>query len=222
MKIPMMNLIIEMGEYAPYSILEKIFAVISKVQMQGYTEQYLSFMCFYTNNVLKAIKRRKPEEKKAIEMHNKLNAKKEVKEEPSKELFPEKFLLYDIGIFWNVMTYSKTEIKIEKKLRDQSITCLLSISEFNEGLANEHLLRSLISIKENNEGSLLCMKFFIQAYEIAVEKTKITANIVSILKGNELFNLLLEQLIKYKQVVNESVSKNKETKNIMNSVSNLL
>ena len=218
MKIPMMNLIIDMGEYSPYSLLEKIFSIVSKVEMQAYTEQFFNFICFYTINVLKAIKKRKPEEKIAIEKHTKLNAKKEVKEEPSKELFPEKFVLYDIGIFWNIMTYSKTDLKIEKKLRDKSIKCLLNISEFNEDFANEHLLKSLNSIKENKEGSLLCMQYFIEAYAALTEKNKLNANIITLLKGNELFNLILEQLIQYKLKVNEIVNAKKDLKNVMNTV----
>lgn len=207
-KIPILNLIVDMAEYSSYPILQILFNEIhNSISLINYSEGYMSFLTLYTLNILKNIQRRKEEAKKIIKNLEK-SVKPPQKVNPPKELFDENYKLYDIDALWNIAVYSNSENKIDIKLKDFAIGCLAKILNDQEELTKNYLIKALDAIKSNSEISIRCMKFITTFYRLFKENKR---NLKQFIK--KAFNLethfldvVFQNFVKYKENSNKSNS----------------
>jgi len=216
-KLSMLNLFLSMAEYAPYSILEKIFALFKSTSLPSYTELFLKALYFYTIGVLKNVQRRTEKANKIIKEFERQNKeKKDYKKELSKDLFHTEFSLYDLDMIWDIMTYSKTEERISQKVKDLAVNGLVKILEHSESIAKEYIARAFESIDSNKGYAIRSMKLLIQSYKPLKKKWGIKKVYKAKANNPEMLNILIKNLKEYKEKVKEQ--NNEELKNHMGYV----
>ena len=204
----MLELVIEMAGYAPYPILETAFAVFKRTPPQNISEGFLNFLCLYTLNVMKNVQRRKA----ALKL-----LKKPPQGQSSKEWFDDKYALHDIGIFWNLMAHSTNEPKIDCRIKDQALNCLIQIADEDEDIGKPYFTKAVTAIKENSPESIRCMRLIVTGYKKLQGKREIARIIkAAVGKDSGMLELVVKGVIKYKQKVNAAVGPS--SKNIMSSV----
>ena len=192
-----------MSDYVPYPIATKIFIVFKNVPMTSVTDLYLNAVSSYTKAILRNIQRRKVKKEMLIKDYKKHN--KDISELP-KDLFENNFELYDLNILWNIIIYSKTDPKIDLKLKDLAINFLVKTIEDNDELLKFNLKTTLENIKSNNDNVVRYVKFFCVCYKIIKKKVQdkryklIKKFIIENTDGN-IINEMIERFYKYKNKI---------------------
>ena len=217
--MPILELVIEMAEYAPYPILETAFTELRRTPLPEITETFLNFLCLYTLNVLKNIQRRRGEAKTIIKQLDKLNEGKEGKVSvPSNELFDDKYRLHDVDMIWKLMTYADAIPKVEGKVKEQAIICLVKIVENSDHFGRAYVAKAVKAVKENLPGAVRCIRFLTTVYRVLSSKRELCLTIrTAISKESGLLEAVIKGLAIYKQKVNVAVGSG--SKNIMTTVS---
>ncbi len=216
-KGPILNLVIEIAEYAPYPVLELIFRELSRIPLNLITETSISFICLYTINVLKNTQRKREEAKKLLKQLERSNPGKKV--ELPKELSEANFKLYDLDILWDVMTWSRNDMKIDPKLKDYAVNCVIKLAETGEDLAKSFLTKALDAIKENAGSAVRCMKFFMNCYKYLKKKWDLKRFVQkAVSKESGIIEIVMRNFVKYKDSVNKMCATQAELKNPMSFV----
>lgn len=214
-RIPLLNLFISMAEYAPYAVLELVFAEFKNTPLTAYTDTLLKALCFYTVSTLKNVHRRNQKASIAIKEFERQNKeRKDYRKELSKDLFDSEFSLYDLEIIWNIATYSKADERISAKLKDLAISCLVKIAEASEIIAKKFVAIAFDAIASDAGYAIRSMKFLITCYNSLKKKWGLKKFYRAKL-GAETINTLIINLTKYKEKVKASLETQKNLNNHM-------
>ncbi len=207
---PLLELVIDMAGYAPFPILEKMFTEIKRVPLQGVNEGFLNFLHLYTLAVLKNIQRQREEGRDVLRQLKKGAS-------PNKEQGDDKFALYDTDLIWSLATHSATEPRVELKIKDQAMACLIKISEENDEIGKTYVEKALSGVKEDSAGSIRCMRFIVHGHKTLCARREILRGMRAALgKDSGMLELVIKDLVKYKQKVNAAVGP--ASRNIMTTV----
>jgi len=180
----MNNLIVNMAGYSSYPILERIFTELKSVPSEFINENYLTMLTKYTKNVLENIKKnsKTTEDKKAL----------------GKELTDSK--LYDINIFWNIVVLPSTEVKLDFKVKDYAVKCLVNILESSMSISEQLIVKAFDSIKTNALSIIGCIKFIMNCYKDLKKNKNIKSSIKKYTsKESGLLDKIITSLLNYKE-----------------------
>ena len=199
----------EMAEYANYPILEQVYKEVTSVSKDKYNEALLDFLTNYTINIQANIQRR--EQRKKTE--------KTKKRKKGKEITSEKFTLYNIDFFWEIMTALRENIPFDTKLQDYAMNCLIKIADTNAGIGNDYLIKAINQINNNTGNVVRYMKFFTLGFMTLQKNPSMRSTIItSINKEEKLLEKIVGNLIQYKNSINEKVQACDNKKGIMSRV----
>eukprot|EP00831_Metopus_contortus_P015414 TRINITY_DN16403_c0_g1_i1.p1 TRINITY_DN16403_c0_g1~~TRINITY_DN16403_c0_g1_i1.p1 ORF type:complete len:352 (-),score=77.50 TRINITY_DN16403_c0_g1_i1:49-1104(-) len=192
-KIPILNIIIELAEFAPYDILEKIVMDLLKIKPEDITEIFLKFLCIYTIKLNKNIAKR-----------NEIAAKTSPSEAASTTIFTSK--VCDIDLFWRIMMHTDPSVKVEMKIKEKALSFLIELCEDSESIAAHFIAKSFDEIKSKSSGAIRAMKFLKQSYGTLKKFSKV----YTLFEGNlnrksNLFEEVVKSLVLYKKKVEEKI-----------------
>eukprot|EP00826_Nyctotherus_ovalis_P063819 TRINITY_DN9359_c0_g2_i1.p1 TRINITY_DN9359_c0_g2~~TRINITY_DN9359_c0_g2_i1.p1 ORF type:complete len:147 (-),score=39.26 TRINITY_DN9359_c0_g2_i1:107-547(-) len=134
----------------------------------------------------------------------------------SKDLAESNFDLYDISIFWNAMVLPASEMKIEQKVKDYAVKCLVDILGVSISTAENLLAKAFKEIEKNDISSFGCMKFITHCYQHLKKNEGIKAFIKkNTSKASGLLDKIVVNLLKYKEEVKTMLTDEKDLKNLM-------
>jgi len=193
----MLDLVIDIGKYAPYSFLEQVSKELIRTPIVLITESFLLSFAYYVVSILQNISNKK---EMLIAQQNEAGEAVD-RYEIEKGLTAANYKLYDLTIFWSIMTYTKKDINIDIKLKDYAIKCLLIVADKSEVITKWLMTEIFSSI---NQGGVRIVKFFVYFYKFMKKKWKVKEFIKANTTDRSAFlPRLLKSFIKYKKEANE-------------------
>lgn len=212
----MLELVVDIGKYAPYSFLESVASELARTPIVAVTEEFLLSLAYYTVSVLQNIERKQ----ETVLAQQKEAERLVAGHEADKELVAASYRTYDLTIFWNLATCARKEVKVDTKLKDYSIKCLLIVCEKSAAISK--WVANLIFANLSKEGpeTLRVIKFFVYFHKFMKNKWEIKEFIKTNTNAESgVLIKLFKGFIKYKRKVNEQFSAGEEIKDPMQFVS---